>query len=105
MSCCSAPPDVSRADAATSSVSSPHSRTSASTGSRAADRKHALLALLAILYGPSSETMQIESALGSDPGLSYKLMRLINSAFFKPPRTINSLHDAIVILGRRRLAT
>jgi c-di-GMP phosphodiesterase len=49
--------------------------------------------------------MQIESALGSDPGLTYKLMRLINSAFFKPPRTINSLHDAIVILGRRRLAT
>ncbi|WP_455384004.1 EAL and HDOD domain-containing protein [Acidihalobacter prosperus] len=70
-----------------------------------AANKHALLALLTLLYDPHSETVQIEAALGSDPGLSYKLMRLINSAFFTPPRTINSLHDAIVILGRRRLAT
>ena len=67
--------------------------------------KHALLTLLATLYNPHSETGEIEAALGSDPGLSYKLMRLINSAFFNPPRTINSLHDAIVILGRKRLAT
>ncbi len=67
--------------------------------------KHALLTLLTTLYNPHSETEQIEAALGSDPGLSYKLMRLINSAFLKPPRTIDSLHDAIVILGRRRLAT
>jgi c-di-GMP phosphodiesterase len=67
--------------------------------------KHALLTLLCTLYDPHSEIGQIENALGSDPGLSYKLMRLINSAFFNPPRTINSLHDAIVILGRRRLAT
>ena len=67
--------------------------------------KHALLTLLTTLYNPHSETGEIEAALGGDPGLSYKLMRLINSAFFKPPRTINSLHDAIVILGRRRLAT
>lgn len=65
----------------------------------------ALLRLLAIVYDPNSETPELKNALGSDPALSYKLLRLINSAFFNPPRDINSLQDAIVLLGRRRLAT
>lgn len=65
----------------------------------------AVLRLLAIVYDPESETQDIQNALGSDPALSYKLLRLINSAFFNPPRNINSLQDAIVLLGRRRLAT
>ena len=67
--------------------------------------KHAVLSLLAKLYDPHSETGDIEVALGSDPALSYKLIRLINSAFFSLPRNIGSLHDAIVLLGRDKLAT
>ncbi|MEJ2481474.1 MAG: HDOD domain-containing protein [Acidihalobacter sp.] len=67
--------------------------------------KHAVLSLLAKLYDPHSETGDIEVALGSDPALSYKLIRLINSAFFSLPRNIGSLRDAIVLLGRDKLAT
>lgn len=69
-----------------------------------APNKQAVLSLLAKLYDPHSETADIEAALGSDPTLSYKLIRLINSAFFSPPRNIESLHDAIVMLGRNKLA-
>ena len=66
--------------------------------------KHAVIVLLSRLFDPASEVHDLEAALALDPTLSYKLIRLINSAFFSPPREIRSLKDAIVMLGRKKLA-
>lgn len=67
--------------------------------------KVAVLQLFAIVYDPVTETRDIEKAIAADPILSYKLLRLINSAFYNLPRPVTSLRDTIILLGRRRLAT
>ncbi|OBS08242.1 EAL and HDOD domain-containing protein [Acidihalobacter prosperus] len=67
--------------------------------------KVALLRLFAIIHDPATETHEIERAIAADPILSYKLLRLINSAFFNLPRPVTALKDTILLLGRQRLAT
>ncbi|WP_156782580.1 EAL and HDOD domain-containing protein [Acidihalobacter yilgarnensis] len=67
--------------------------------------KIALLRLFAIIHDPLTETREIERAIAADPILSYKLLRLINSAFFNLPRPVTALKDTILLLGRQRLAT
>jgi len=65
--------------------------------------KMAVLNLLSILINPESDTDEIEEALGFDVSLSYKMLKLINSAIFSLPRKVDSIRQAIVILGRNKL--
>jgi EAL and modified HD-GYP domain-containing signal transduction protein len=41
----------------------------------------------------------LERVIGSDIGLSLKLLRYVNSAFFALPRTLGSVHEALAMLG------
>jgi len=41
----------------------------------------------------------IERIIGSDVGLSLKLLRYVNSAFFALPRTVGSVREALAMLG------
>jgi EAL and modified HD-GYP domain-containing signal transduction protein len=43
----------------------------------------------------------LERIIGSDVGLSLKLLRYVNSAFFALPRTVGSVHEALALLGAR----
>src|SRR3954465_512896 len=43
----------------------------------------------------------LERIIGSDVGLSLKLLRYVNSAFFALPRTVSSVHEALNLLGVR----
>jgi EAL and modified HD-GYP domain-containing signal transduction protein len=43
----------------------------------------------------------LERIIGSDVGLSLKLLRYVNSAFFALPRTVGSVHEALSLLGTR----
>jgi EAL and modified HD-GYP domain-containing signal transduction protein len=43
----------------------------------------------------------LERIIGSDIGLSLKLLRYVNSAFFALPRTVNSVREALNLLGVR----
>jgi EAL and modified HD-GYP domain-containing signal transduction protein len=43
----------------------------------------------------------LERIIGSDVGLSIKLLRYVNSAFFALPRTVGSVHEALALLGVR----
>jgi EAL and modified HD-GYP domain-containing signal transduction protein len=43
----------------------------------------------------------LERIIGSDVGLSLKLLRYVNSAFFSLPRTVSSVHEALALLGVR----
>jgi EAL and modified HD-GYP domain-containing signal transduction protein len=43
----------------------------------------------------------LEQIISSDVGLSLKLLRYVNSAFFALPRTIGSVREALTLLGTR----
>jgi EAL and modified HD-GYP domain-containing signal transduction protein len=42
---------------------------------------------------------QLQEIIGRDVALSYNLLRFINSAFFALPRRVESIRDALVLLG------
>jgi EAL and modified HD-GYP domain-containing signal transduction protein len=44
---------------------------------------------------------EVERVIAADVGLSLKLLRYVNSAFFALPRTINTVHEALGLLGSR----
>jgi EAL and modified HD-GYP domain-containing signal transduction protein len=44
---------------------------------------------------------ELERIIASDVGLSLKLLRYVNSAFFALPRTVNSVREALNMLGVR----
>ncbi len=71
-------------------------------GKRADPQQLALLRLLGLLLG-DAETTEIEQVFHLNPNLTYSLMRLVNSAACGLPTPIHSAHQAIVVLGRKRL--
>ncbi len=68
----------------------------------------AALRTLAEVAAPDATFEQLEAAISSDVGLSLKLLRYVNSAFFALPRDVESVHEALTLLGTatvRRWAT
>ncbi len=66
------------------------------------------LRLIAALQSPEFSLQEIENLVAQDISLSYRVLRCINSSFFNLPRKIESIRQAIVILGidnLRQLAT
>lgn len=64
--------------------------------------KLSLLKLLTLVMG-DSDIDEIEKELKHQPGLSYNLMRMVNSVASGLPQKINSIKHAIMILGRKQL--
>lgn len=71
-------------------------------GKRIDPSKLSLLKLL-LLVVKDSEVSDIENELKYQPGLSYNLLRMVNSAASGLPSTINSIKRAIMIIGRKQL--
>jgi EAL and modified HD-GYP domain-containing signal transduction protein len=66
------------------------------------------LRTLAGVSAPEASFEDLEQAISADVGLSLKLLRYVNSAFFSLPRTVGSVHEALTLLGMatvRRWAT
>jgi len=61
--------------------------------------KAVVLALLQQLNDPALEASDLEKTLAVDVTLSYKLLRYVNSAAFGMRREIESLKDAIILVG------
>jgi EAL and modified HD-GYP domain-containing signal transduction protein len=59
----------------------------------------ARLQLVAELQGPDVDFGALQEIISRDVGLSYNLLRFVNSAFFSLPRRVESLRDALVLLG------
>lgn len=67
-----------------------------------------LLQLLSILQNPLASRTELENILKKDPGLSFQILRIANSAIYQFPHRIQSLSQAIDLLGTqliRRFAT
>jgi EAL and modified HD-GYP domain-containing signal transduction protein len=61
--------------------------------------KLARVQMLGELQAPDVDFDGLVEIIGRDVGLSYNLLRFINSAFFALPRRVDSLRDALVLLG------
>ncbi|HDY85090.1 MAG TPA: HDOD domain-containing protein, partial [Methylophaga sp.] len=64
-----------------------------------------LMTLLVKLQEPDVDAEEIATTINKDLSLSYKLLRLINSAFFGLPREVSSVKQAIVMLGHKKVKT
>lgn len=64
-----------------------------------------LLELLVKLQDNEVDPADLAETINQDVTLSYKLLRLINSAFFGLPKEIESIKQAIVMLGQNKIKT
>jgi len=58
-----------------------------------------VLKLLAELNNPEVEPERVSELVAMDPHLSYKLLRIVNSAAFALTKTVESIKHAVVLLG------
>ena len=62
------------------------------------------LRTLGELSGGDLSFEQLDRIIAADVGLSLKLLRYVNSAFFALPRTIGSVREALAMLGSRTVS-
>jgi EAL and modified HD-GYP domain-containing signal transduction protein len=59
--------------------------------------------LLSALHNPAVELNEVQEIIQRSVSLSYRLLRYVNSAAYNLPRKIESIAQAAVVLGQRRL--
>jgi len=72
-------------------------------GKSTAPSKLTLLQLMAEANRNDCRFSEIEKAIQRDVAMSYKLMRYINSAYFRRAQEISSMKQAIVLLGEKEI--
>nr|WP_281419153.1 HDOD domain-containing protein [Marinobacterium ramblicola] len=68
-------------------------------GRRLDSNETILLQLLAELNSAEPDTEKLVALIGQDPSLTYRLLKIVNSAAFSRQRKIESIKEALVILG------
>jgi len=64
-----------------------------------------IINLLSTLHNPETDTDAVVDIISKDVALSYKILQLMNSAFFTRTTKIESIQHATVMLGRKQLCT
>lgn len=65
--------------------------------------KLAIMNILSLLQDSDSDIDDIDEAISSDVAMSYKILKLMNSAFFNFSNKIESIKQALLLLGRKKL--
>ena len=73
------------------------------TGRKISENKQSVLQLLSALQDQDVSIEQVERMIARDTLLSFKLLRLVNSAAFGLSRNVESLRQAIMLLGLNKL--
>jgi EAL and modified HD-GYP domain-containing signal transduction protein len=73
------------------------------SGSRLPVNRLAVLRLLAELQNPEAEAEELEQTILLDPSLSYRLLRYANSALHALPQRVQSIRQAMVLVGTERI--
>jgi EAL and modified HD-GYP domain-containing signal transduction protein len=68
-------------------------------GQRTPANRLTALRLLARLQDPEIEFDELEAIISRDVSLSYKLLRLINAAIYSLPKKVESIRQALLLLG------
>lgn len=63
----------------------------------------ALVELLAKINSPDADFRQLSQIIRRDVSLSYKVLRLINSAYYSLPSRVSSIEQALMYLGLKNL--
>jgi len=79
------------------------SRPNVIKGRRLPARRIAILELLSRLYDPDVTIKELEDLLKQDVSMSYKLLRMINSAYYGVGNEVDSIRQALVLLGLNQL--
>ncbi|GBU21553.1 hypothetical protein R80B4_01449 [Fibrobacteres bacterium R8-0-B4] len=66
---------------------------------------HIASRLMRIVNSPSASADTVASLVSQDISLSAKVLRLANSAFYGIPRSVNTLNNAVIILGFKIIQT
>lgn len=74
-------------------------------GRRSPGNHMAIILLLAKLQDPQTEFAELEALVSRDVSLSYKLLRLINSALYGMPKKVESIRQALLLLGTKFITT
>jgi len=64
-----------------------------------------IINLLSTLHNPETDTDTVVDIISKDVALSYKILQLMNSAFFTRTTKVESIQHATVMLGRKQLCT
>jgi len=70
-------------------------------GRKVPANKMVVMKLIADLQSPDSDPQQLHDTISKDPSLSFKLLKMINSAAYRRPNKIDSLFRAVVLLGEK----
>ena len=62
-----------------------------------------LTQIMGLCNDPGSCAIDFERFISKDYGLTVRLLRLVNSSYFSLPNKINSIHQAVVIIGLKSL--
>ena len=73
------------------------------SGKRLPARRLAILELLTRVYDPDVNIRELEELIRLDVSLSYKLLRMVNSGFYSISSQVESIRQALVILGLNQL--
>ncbi len=65
--------------------------------------QQSVLRLMSVMRAPQVSFQEIEKVILTDSVLSFKLLRLVNSALFNLPRKIESIQQALALLGLDRI--
>lgn len=69
------------------------------TGKKISAGQMVLLQLMQALQNPNAKPEALEELIIRDPVLTYKLLRIVNSAAFSLVRKVESISEAVVLLG------
>jgi EAL and modified HD-GYP domain-containing signal transduction protein len=61
--------------------------------------------LITKMQNPDVAIEDLAAIIRRDVALSYKLLRIVNSAYYSLPRHVESIRDAIVLLGTRQIGS
>lgn len=64
-----------------------------------------LVKLMALLFDDTSSIGKIEKVIEQEPTLFYRLLKFVNSAAYRLPNKIDSLHQAVIYIGTETLRT
>ncbi|MET0026058.1 MAG: HDOD domain-containing protein [Candidatus Thiodiazotropha sp.] len=70
---------------------------------RSQSNKNLLLKMIAKVNDPDSELDEIAELVELDPNLSFKILRVLNSAAVHLPHKVQSIHQAVIYIGIDRL--
>ncbi|MGE3536443.1 MAG: EAL and HDOD domain-containing protein [Candidatus Tectimicrobiota bacterium] len=68
-------------------------------GQRSPTNRLVILELLAKLQNPATSFQELETIISRDVSLSYKILRLANTAYYARARKVQSIHEALRLVG------